>query len=62
MTPDVLLTEVTFGNQNEELALTIGHLTPRLLGEALNEFKTLHNYLPKVMRWSSARLRSRWSC
>ena len=47
--PDALLTEVTFGNENERHALDVGHLTPSLLGRALNEFKDHHGYLPIVI-------------
>ena len=49
VTPEVLLTEVTFGNQDEERALLVGHLTPRLLEEALIAFKDRRGYLPRVI-------------
>lgn len=47
--PDILLTEVTFGNENESTALTVGHLTPALLDEALNDFHKELGYLPRVL-------------
>ena len=47
--PDVLLTEVTFGNDDEERARVVGHLTPRLLEEALTAFKDRRGYLPRVI-------------
>ncbi len=49
VSPDVLLTEVTYGDDNEMQANSMGHLTPRLLGECLHEFKATHSYLPKVI-------------
>lgn len=47
--PDVLLTEVTFGNANEAGARVTGHLTPALLMDALDEFRGRHGRLPKVL-------------
>lgn len=47
--PDVLLTEVTFGNANEAGARVTGHLTPALLMDALDEFRGLHKRLPRVL-------------
>ena len=47
--PDILLTEVTFGNENEANALAVGHLTPALLDEALDEFHQELGYLPRVI-------------
>ena len=47
--PDVLLTEVTFGNANEAAARTTGHLTPALLMKVLDDFRKLHGRLPKVL-------------
>jgi Cft2 family RNA processing exonuclease len=49
VSPSVLLTEVTFGNQNEPRAIQAGHLTPALLREALLSFKTQRGYLPRVI-------------
>ena len=47
--PEVLLTEVTFGNGDEERAHVVGHLTPRFLEEALLAFKDRRGYLPRVI-------------
>ena len=47
--PDVLLTEVTFGNEGEQKAIDSVHLTPAYLEEALVEFKRLKGYLPRVI-------------
>ena len=49
VSPDVLLTEVTFGNADEERALVTGHLTPRFLAEVLAAFKDRLGYHPKVI-------------
>ena len=47
--PDVLLTEVTFGNENEAGARAAGHLTPKLLMDELNRFKAIHGRAPRVV-------------
>ena len=47
--PDVLLIEVTFGNEEEELAHKVGHLTPALLERALADFEAERGYLPRVI-------------
>lgn len=49
VSPNVLLTEVTFGNENESRAHEVGHLTPKLLREVLSLFKAKHGRLPKVI-------------
>lgn len=49
VSPDVLLTEVTFGSENEAGASGAGHLTPALLGEALVDFYEQRGYLPRVL-------------
>ena len=49
VTPDVLLSEVTFGNAMEEIADRVGHLTPALLKEALDKFEKQHGYVPRVI-------------
>ena len=49
VSPDVLLTEVTFGDGNEAVAEASGHLTPVILGEALDGFRRRHGYLPRVV-------------
>ena len=47
--PDVLLTEVTFGNENEVGARAAGHLTPRLLMDELGKFDEIHGRVPQVI-------------
>ena len=49
VSPGTLLTEVTFGNEHEETALAVGHLTPRLLEEELTSFKDQRGYHPRVI-------------
>ena len=49
VSPDVLLSEVTYGNENEAHAVEVGHLTPELLGKALDDFKAELGYLPIVL-------------
>ena len=49
VSPDVLLTECTFGNEGQARAMQAGHLTPALLGEALSSFRAQHGYLPRVI-------------
>ena len=47
--PDVLLTEVTFGNENEAGARAAGHLTPKLLMDELERFRMIHGRVPQVV-------------
>ena len=47
--PNVLLTEVTFGNGDPDRAAVAGHLTPNLLEESLNDFKDRWGYIPRVI-------------
>lgn len=47
--PDVMLTEVTFGNENEAGARAAGHLTPDLLMDELAEFREIHGRVPQVI-------------
>ena len=47
--PDVLLTEVTFGNENEAGARAAGHLTPKLLMDELRDFSEIHRRTPQVV-------------
>ena len=47
--PDVLLTEVTFGNENEAGARVAGHLTPKLLMDELDRFSAVHSRAPQVI-------------
>ena len=49
VSPEVLLTEVTFGNENQARAIEVGHLTPAFLSEALASFSQRHGFLPKVI-------------
>ena len=49
VSPDVLLTECSHGNENREHALKVGHLTPDFLKETLLDFKGRHEYLPRVL-------------
>lgn len=49
VTPNVLLTEVTFGNGDPDRAAVSGHLTPDLLEESLNDFKELKGYIPRII-------------
>lgn len=47
--PDVLLTEVTFGNENEAGARAAGHLTPKLLMDELDKFHQIHGRMPQIV-------------
>ena len=47
--PDVLLTEVTFGNENEAGARAAGHLTPKLLMDELDKFRLIHERVPQIV-------------
>ena len=47
--PDVLLTEVTFGNENEAGARAAGHLTPDFLLDELVKFREIHRRVPDVI-------------
>ena len=47
--PQVLLTECTFGNENEGRAIEAGHLTPAFLSEALASFRQQRGYVPRVI-------------
>ena len=47
--PDVLLTEVTFGNENEAGARAAGHLTPNHLLAELHKFKAIHGRIPQII-------------
>ena len=49
VSPDVLLTEVTFGNENAAGARAAGHLTPELLMEVLGKFGEVHGRVPQVI-------------
>ena len=47
--PDVLLTEVTFGNSNLDIAKLSGHLTPSILKKELLEFQRVNKRMPSVI-------------
>ena len=49
VSPDVLLSEVTIGNEGASHADEVGHLTPAYLKEVLEQFRDVHGYLPKVI-------------
>ena len=49
VSPGLLLSEVTFGNQNPAAAKRAGHLTPFLLKQSLDDFQEEHGYLPRVI-------------
>lgn len=47
--PDVVLIEVTFGDENHEIADRQGHLTPCLLEGELKDFHAARGYYPRVI-------------
>lgn len=47
--PDLLVSELTFPNKDNEPAHNFGHLTPALLQQELESFKSIHHYLPKIV-------------
>jgi ribonuclease BN (tRNA processing enzyme) len=49
ISPDLLVTEVTVPNSGEEFARKAGHMTPNLLQQELESFKSILNYLPQVV-------------
>jgi len=49
ISPQLLIIDVTMSNGLEEHAIPAGHLTPRLLGEELRQFKQSKGYLPPVV-------------
>ncbi len=49
ISPDLLLTELTLPNKEEKFALTVGHLTPRLLQQQLESFYKAKKYLPQIV-------------
>lgn len=49
VSPQLLIIDVTMPNELEEHAIPAGHLTPRLLGGELAQFKKLKGYLPPVL-------------
>jgi len=49
VSPQLLISEVTFDDTYEEFARKTGHLTPHLLEQELLKFRELKGYLPEVM-------------
>ena len=49
VSPQLLITEVTLSNEQEEFATRSGHLTPNLLNQELTNFRQLKGYLPPVV-------------
>ena len=49
VSPQLLITEVTLSNAQEEFATRSGHLTPNLLEQELTNFRQLKGYLPPVV-------------
>lgn len=49
VSPDVLLSEVTYGNDSAAHADEVGHLTPDYLKMVLERFRDVHGFLPKVI-------------
>jgi hypothetical protein len=49
ISPDMLVTELTTVNKEGEFAQKAGHLTPALLQQELDSFKSIHHYLPRVV-------------
>ncbi len=49
ISPQLLLVEVTMSNRYTESARQAGHLTPGLLKEELNNFRSMKGYLPDVV-------------
>ncbi len=47
--PDLLITEVTYGNSEAELAKLVGHLCPSQLQNELEQFRASHGGLPRVI-------------
>lgn len=47
--PDLLITEVTFGNSLNDLAGEVHHLTPSLLSRELQAFQKQAGHMPKVL-------------
>jgi ribonuclease BN (tRNA processing enzyme) len=47
--PNILIVDLTFPDKLENLALNSKHLTPRMLGKELLNFKKLKGYLPAII-------------
>ncbi|MBM3934304.1 MAG: hypothetical protein FJ319_08395 [SAR202 cluster bacterium] len=48
--PQALLTEVTYDDANADKAAASGHITPRMLGESMAQFKELRGFYPPHLR------------
>lgn len=59
VSPVVLLTEMTYGDNNLARAIEYGHMTPSLLKEALHDFLREKGYLPRVI---VSHMNPRWEC
>jgi len=49
VSPQLLIVEVTLPDEQEELALTAGHLTPALLKQEMTAFQELKGHLPQIV-------------
>ncbi len=49
LSPQLLISEVSYPNRLEEFAVKVGHLTPTLLKQELASFRELKGYLPPVV-------------
>lgn len=49
VSPDILVTELTFSDRQGESAVKAGHLTPALLQRELESFYKINNYYPRVV-------------
>jgi ribonuclease BN (tRNA processing enzyme) len=49
ISPDLMVIEVTFPNQLDELAKISGHLIPQFLAGELNQFRNNKGYLPRIV-------------
>lgn len=48
ISPDVIIIELTFPNEKEDVAKNSGHFVPKTLKNELTEFKQFKGYLPKI--------------
>jgi len=49
VSPNLLITETTVLNRDEDFALKAGHLTPALLQKELESFRKIKGYLPQIV-------------
>jgi ribonuclease BN (tRNA processing enzyme) len=47
--PDLLIAETTMATENEQLAYTVGHMTPLSLGRELRAFHARQGYYPRTV-------------